>query len=70
MHLTGRWDEAWSLYGSRFDHYSSLKEKMEQLPAGRMWDGKAGGRAVDGGVYVYQIRAEGRAFNGTLVVIR
>ncbi|MEK7745693.1 MAG: gliding motility-associated C-terminal domain-containing protein, partial [Elusimicrobiota bacterium] len=34
------------------------------------WDGKAGGRAVDGGVYVYQIRAEDKIFNGTLLVIR
>lgn len=34
------------------------------------WDGKAGGRAVPGGVYIYQIRAEGKVFNGTLVVVR
>lgn len=35
-----------------------------------MWDGKANGRAVSGGVYVYQIRSEERVFNGTLLVIR
>ena len=58
MHLTGRWDEAWSLYGSRFDHYSSLKEKMEQLPAGRMWDGKAGGR-----ILVFSEQGIGDTFN-------
>lgn len=34
------------------------------------WDGKAGGRAVSRGVYLYQIQAEGRAFNGTVMVIR
>ena len=34
------------------------------------WDGKAGGRTVDGGVYVYQIRGEDKVFNGTVVVIR
>lgn len=35
-----------------------------------MWDGKAGGRVVSRGVYIYQIQAEGRTFNGTVVVIR
>lgn len=35
-----------------------------------LWDGKAGGGPVPRGVYIYQIRAEGRTFSGTLVVIR
>ena len=35
-----------------------------------MWDGKAGGRVVPHGVYIYQILAEGKTFSGTLVVIR
>jgi len=34
------------------------------------WDGKAGGSAVPRGVYVYQIKSEGKTFNGTIVVIR
>ncbi|MDO8806741.1 MAG: hypothetical protein Q7R35_20205 [Elusimicrobiota bacterium] len=34
------------------------------------WDGKAGGRAVSGGAYVYQIRSEDKMFNGTLLVVR
>lgn len=34
------------------------------------WDGKAEGAAVASGVYVYQIKAEGRSFTGTLVVVR
>jgi len=34
------------------------------------WDGKANGRPVSGGAYVYQIRAEEKTFNGTLLVIR
>lgn len=34
------------------------------------WDGRAGGAAVPRGVYVYQIKAEGKTFNGTIVVIR
>lgn len=35
-----------------------------------LWDGKAGGRPVSGGAYVYQIRSEDKTFNGTLLVIR
>lgn len=34
------------------------------------WDGKSNGAAVSSGVYLYQIRAEGQAFTGTLVVVR
>ncbi len=34
------------------------------------WDGKRNGKRVHGGVYVYQIRAENKVFNGTLLVIR
>jgi gliding motility-associated-like protein len=48
---------------------------VSNLPAGPvtnslMWDGTAGGRTVPGGVYVYQIQAEGQTFTGTVVVIR
>lgn len=34
------------------------------------WDGKANGAPVSGGVYIYQIRAEDKVFNGTILVIR
>lgn len=34
------------------------------------WDGMSGGAAVHSGVYVYQIKAEGRSFTGTLAVVR
>jgi hypothetical protein len=34
------------------------------------WDGKSGGSAVRSGVYIYQVRSEGLAFKGTLVVVR
>ncbi len=34
------------------------------------WDGKAGGRTVPRGVYIYQIKAEDKTFNGTIVVVR
>ncbi len=48
---------------------------VSSLPAGPvsnslMWDGTAGGRPVPGGVYVYQIQAEGQTFSGTVVVIK
>jgi gliding motility-associated-like protein len=35
-----------------------------------MWDGTSGGRTVPGGVYIYQMQAEGQTYSGTLVVIR
>jgi hypothetical protein len=38
--------------------------------ASLMWDAKSGGRVVPRGVYIYQIQAEGKTFNGTVVVIR
>ncbi|OGS51589.1 MAG: hypothetical protein A3J79_02120 [Elusimicrobia bacterium RIFOXYB2_FULL_62_6] len=34
------------------------------------WNGRAGGRAVASGVYAYQIKAENKVFNGTLMVIK
>ena len=34
------------------------------------WDGRAGGAVVPRGVYIYQIKAEGKTFSGTIVVIR
>ncbi|MBI4055115.1 MAG: gliding motility-associated C-terminal domain-containing protein [Elusimicrobia bacterium] len=34
------------------------------------WDGKSSGRAVAGGLYVYQIEAEEQVFHGMVVVIR
>jgi hypothetical protein len=34
------------------------------------WDAKANGLVVPGGIYIYQIQAEGKTWTGTLVVIR
>jgi len=34
------------------------------------WDARGGGNVVPGGVYVYQIRGEGKVFSGTLLVVR
>ena len=35
-----------------------------------MWDGTVGGRPAAGGVYIYQISAEGQSFSGTVVIIK
>ena len=35
-----------------------------------LWDGTSGGRSVPGGVYIYQIQAEGQTYSGTLVIIK
>lgn len=35
-----------------------------------IWDGQANGVVVSRGVYLYEIRAEGKTFSGTVVVIR
>jgi gliding motility-associated-like protein len=34
------------------------------------WDGKMNGRTVTSGVYVYQVKGDGKTFNGTFVVVR
>jgi hypothetical protein len=35
-----------------------------------LWDGKSNGRVVPGGIYIYQVQAEGKVWTGTFVVIR
>jgi hypothetical protein len=35
-----------------------------------VWDAKAGGQTVPGGVYIYQLEADGTVYNGTVVVVR
>ncbi len=35
-----------------------------------VWDAKSGGQVVPGGVYIYQIEAQGKIYNGTVAVIR
>ena len=34
------------------------------------WDGRSSGSVVKSGVYVYQVKAEGRTYTGTLLVVR
>ena len=40
------------------------------VPNTLTWDGKMGGRAAANGVYVYQIKGDGKTFNGTIVIAR
>jgi len=34
------------------------------------WDAKANGQTVPGGVYIFQIEAESKVYNGTVVVVK
>lgn len=59
--------------GKIFDVRGRLVSEMRPGPvagSSLLWDGKSGGAVVPRGVYMYQIQAEGRTFNGTVVVIR
>lgn len=40
------------------------------VPNTLTWDGKMNGRAVASGVYVYQVKGDGKTFNGTIVVAK
>lgn len=62
-----------SFNGKIYDMRGSFVSDMRTGPllnGSLLWDGKAGGMAVPGGVYVYQIKAESKVFNGTVMVIR
>ncbi|HBA60947.1 MAG TPA: hypothetical protein DCZ92_09025 [Elusimicrobia bacterium] len=63
-------DSAYS--GKIFSLNGAFVADMTRGPVGNslQWDGKAGGRPVSGGAYVYQVKAEEKIFNGTLLVIR
>jgi len=58
--------------GKIYDLRGALVGTMTPGPAGNslLWDAKAGGQAVPGGVYIYQIEADGTVYNGTVAVIR
>jgi hypothetical protein len=50
---------------------SDMVETANSTQSGYLqWDAKANGRVVPGGIYIYQIQAEGKTWTGTLVVIR
>ena len=63
-------DSAFS--GRIFDLSGGAVANMTAGPVANslQWDGKANGRPVSGGVYVYQIQGEGKTFTGTLLVIQ
>ncbi|MBI4055116.1 MAG: gliding motility-associated C-terminal domain-containing protein [Elusimicrobia bacterium] len=57
--------------GKLFDLTGAFVAEMRLRSDGYLeWDGKSGGQTVHSGVYIYQIEAEGKTFNGTLVVAR
>lgn len=35
-----------------------------------LWDARSGGQVVPGGVYIYQLEADGTVYNGTVVVVK
>ena len=58
--------------GKIYDLRGALVGTMTAGPVGNslLWDAKAGGQTVPGGVYIYQIEADGTVYNGTVAVIR
>jgi len=59
--------------GKIFDMKGAFVADMSPASAvtsGLQWDGKSSGRVVPRGVYIYEIKAEGKTFTGTVVVIR
>lgn len=64
----------YTLLGSEVAKLSRVRAGLAGCPGGlgpqhMIWDPRSSG-AVRSGVYVYQIKSEGRAFSGTLVVVR
>lgn len=59
--------------GQLFDTRGAFVADMRPGPLAGfslIWDAKAGGVVVPQGVYIYQIKAEGKVVNGTLVIVR
>ena len=58
--------------GRIYDLRGALVATMGPGPIGNalVWDAKSGGQVVPGGVYIYQIEAQGTVYNGTVAVIR
>jgi hypothetical protein len=58
--------------GRLFDLRGAVVASMRPGPVANSlaWDAKSGGQIVPGGVYVYQIEADGTVYNGTVVVVR
>lgn len=58
--------------GQIYDTRGALVAEMAGglVPNTLTWDGKMNGRPVTSGVYVYQIKGDGKTFSGTVVVAR
>ena len=58
--------------GKIYDMHGSFVTMMTPglVPNTLTWDGRMNGRVVTSGVYVYQIKGDGKAFSGTIVVAR
>ena len=64
--------------GKIYDIHGAFVSDMTQGPVGGPgtgtwsleWDARSFGQVVRGGVYIYEIRAEGKSHTGTVVVIR
>ncbi len=60
-----------AISGKIFDVQGRLVTTLSQTDQFHMiWDGKANGNAVPGGVYIYQLEGDGKVYNGTVVVIK
>ena len=61
-----------SVKGKLFDLKGAFVADMTEGPVENSlkWNGQFENKPVSGGVYVYQIEAEGKVYNGTVVVIR
>ncbi|MFA6317807.1 MAG: gliding motility-associated C-terminal domain-containing protein [Elusimicrobiota bacterium] len=59
--------------GKVFDSRGAWVSDLKPGPLARnslLWDGKSNGQVVSKGVYIYQIKAEDKTYNGTVVVVR
>ncbi len=58
--------------GKIYDLHGALVATMSPGPVANslVWDAKAGGQVVPGGVYIYQMEADAKVYNGTIVVVR
>ena len=58
--------------GAIYDLRGTRVAAMTQGPIGNslIWDPRSGGSAVPGGIYIYQITAGAKVYNGTVTVIR
>lgn len=56
------------IYDMRGAYVASMRPGL--VPNTLTWDGRMNGAVVTGGVYVYQIKGDGKTFNGTIVIAR